>query len=131
MTTMSRAFTWILVLCLPGVAAAATYSTFADLAAFLVSMLNAGTALLVVAGLVIYFYGITHSMFKAGEKDHSQLKTQLLWGVAILFVMVSIWGIVNLLQETIFGGNASGGGAGGGTSQPGGNPFDPPAFIQE
>lgn len=117
----------LLVLAMPAAASAAGYSTFADLASGLVNILNAGTAVLVVAGLVVYFWGISTNMFKLQKGDTTALRSHLLWGVVILFVMVSIWGIVRMLQETIFGGNLQGGTVGG-SSEDVGSAFDAPPF---
>jgi hypothetical protein len=32
-------------------------------------------------------------------------KAIMVWGVVAIFVMVSIWGLVNILKKTIFGEN--------------------------
>ena len=45
----------------------------------------------------------------------------MFYGILALFVMVSMWGLVNLLYNTIFGsgvGGGSGTGSGGGGSLP-------------
>lgn len=31
------------------------------------------------------------------------MRSYLVWGIIIIFVMVSIWGILQLLQNTLFG----------------------------
>jgi hypothetical protein len=52
-------------------------------------------------------------MMKAGERGSGALRQFLVWGVIILFVMVSIWGILNVLQQTLFGTGAGGSSSGG------------------
>ena len=59
--------------------------------------------MLVAAALVAFLYGAAYNMLKAGERGGTALRQFLVWGVVILFVMVSIWGILNLLQQTLFG----------------------------
>ena len=95
-------------LLLPSIALAAAPKSFSDLVNLLVSLMNNATLVLITLGLVIYFYGISTSLFKSKEEGSEKLKMYLLWGILILFVMVSIWGILNLLTNTIFPGSATG-----------------------
>jgi hypothetical protein len=37
----------------------------------------------------------------------TELRTYIVWGILALFLMVSIWGVLQLLQNTLFGGDAS------------------------
>jgi hypothetical protein len=65
------------------------------------------TALLVGVALVLYFSGVAFSMFKysaTGSADKiKNLRNSILWGLLALFIMFSIWGIINLLGNTLFG----------------------------
>jgi hypothetical protein len=91
----------------PGIALAATAQNFQALANQIVTILNSGTGVLIVLGVVVYFYGAATSIVRGSEHDYSKLRNQLVWGMAILFLMVSIWGVVQLVQNTIFGSNAT------------------------
>ena len=102
-----------LLLLLPVVALAAAPRTFQELAFDLVDLLDAATAVLIVAGLVVYFYGISTNIMKFSEEGGEKLRAYFLWGIIVLFVMVSIWGIVRLLQDTLFGGSQFGGASSG------------------
>ncbi len=109
---------WIFALAavlVPGFALAATPKTFADLANQVVLLLGSATTDLIVLAIVIYFWGVSTSLFKGGEEAHSQLRKQLLWGIVVIFLAVSIWGVVRLLQSSLFGSNT------GGTSSTSGN----------
>ena len=90
---------------LPGVALAAAPRNFQELVNFLVTFLNNAIAVLVVLGLVVYFYGVSTSILKAKTEGTKNLKGYFFWGIIILFVMVSIWGILQILQNTLFGGD--------------------------
>ncbi len=92
------AFIWSL----PSIAFAATPTTFCELVKFIVSILNGLTALMVLAALVAYLYGIMIHMKDVGESSRTKLKNVILWGFVGLFVMVSIWGILRVLQATFF-----------------------------
>lgn len=89
---------------LPAVAVAAEAAhTLKDLVGQIVGLLNKATGVLVAAALVAFLYGAAYNMMKAGERGSGALRQYLVWGIVILFVMTSIWGILNLLQQTLFG----------------------------
>jgi uncharacterized membrane-anchored protein len=52
------------------------------------------------AALIAFFWGLTMYLFKSGEDTESGRKI-MINGILALFVMVSIWGIVALLQRTL------------------------------
>ncbi|MEN9852404.1 MAG: hypothetical protein RI996_347 [Candidatus Parcubacteria bacterium] len=58
--------------------------------------------LLITLALAVFFWGIVVSIYKAGSdsKAVTQGRTLLLWGIVALFVMISIWGLVNLVADT-------------------------------
>jgi predicted membrane channel-forming protein YqfA (hemolysin III family) len=89
------------IVLLPGVASAAP-RTFQELANLLVTFLDAATGMMIVAGIVIYFFGISTGLVSPGESSQTKLKVYITWGLIVLFVMVSIWGILRMLQSTLF-----------------------------
>ena len=110
---------------LPTVALAAP-QTFYDLAQIIVQLFNNAVLVLITFGLVAYFWGIAMNVGHFGdEKGQEKLKAYFFWGILILFVMVSIWGIVNLLEATLFPG-AGPDGTGPGPSQ---QSKPPPSFT--
>ena len=82
--------------------AAGAPRTFRELASDIVEILSAGVATLLGLGIVIYVWGIASNMIKLGEGDPTAYRSYILWGIIILFVMVSVWGILNLIRQTIF-----------------------------
>lgn len=81
---------------------ARTPSTFCELVQFVVNILNGLTALMVLAALVAYLYGIFWHLKDTSEASRTKLRNVILWGFVGLFVMVSIWGILRVLQATFF-----------------------------
>ncbi len=119
-----KRYQWLVlgsVILLPGVALAAP-GTLKDLAKEIVTVINAATVTLIFAGLVIYLYGAGINIFKAGERGSKELNKYLVWGILAIFVMVSVWGILRLLQDTVFG-NASYNPSTGGARAPSGFGF--------
>ena len=91
------------IIMLPSVALAAP-RTFQELAAMFVTFINAGIGVALIAGIVIYFYGVATSIPKASTGDIDKLRAHMIWGIIALFVMFSVWGILALLRNTLFGG---------------------------
>lgn len=56
--------------------------------------------LLILAALVLFLFGIVKRFFLGGKEsaDRAEAGKYILWGVVALFVMVSVWGLVNLLR---------------------------------
>ena len=123
-----RLFLLAALLLTPALASAAAPNTFQGLANLVVNLLDNATAVLIVAGIVVYFYGISTNILKFGEGDIEKLKNYFFWGIIVLFVMVSIWGILHLLQDTLFGGNSFN--ATNGAPQQPANQFQSPQFLE-
>lgn len=91
----------IVVWSIPTIVLAAP-TTFCELVKLFVNIFNGLTALMVLAALVAYLYAIFRHMNQVGESSRTKLKNVMLWGFVGLFVMVSIWGILRILQDTFF-----------------------------
>lgn len=61
--------------------------------------LNAAIGLFITLAIVVFFWGLIKYLVNAGEEKSAGL-TIMFYGVIAIFVMVSIWGIVRLLQNT-------------------------------
>lgn len=100
--------------------------TFAELAAYLGSIMNSAIGVLITAALVFYFWGAVQHLIKmeSGEGASPEFRKFLLMGVVVLFVIVSVWGILEILRNTFLSG---GGDVVPGIGSPGGGPvFAPP-----
>lgn len=58
-------------------------------------LLVLGALILFLAGMVRYFF------FPGQEGDGKKKRDFILWGIVALFVMVSVWGLVNVLGDTL------------------------------
>jgi hypothetical protein len=63
-----------------------------------------GSVLPLIMTLAVFYFLWTLANYvrKAGE-EQAEARQQMIWGIIILFVMVSLWGIVNILRATLFG----------------------------
>ena len=82
---------------------------FACFASSIAGLFGTATALLVGGALALYFWSIAYNLFgysAAGSATSMQkLRGTILWGLLALFIMFSIWGIIRLLGNTLFGSN--------------------------
>jgi len=59
---------------------------------------------LAALALLYFFWGIATSLFNAGDKDGIKKgREKMLWGFIALFVVLSLGGLVYLLENTFFG----------------------------
>lgn len=125
----ARFFLPLTALIAPSIAFAAAPRTFSELANLLVQIINSTTTVLIVGGIVVYFWGLSTNILKFSEGGGTEkIKNYFVWGILVLFVMVSIWGIIGLLQSTLFGSSAYAP-SGSGVQQTSGSPFQP-QFLQ-
>jgi hypothetical protein len=52
-------------------------------------------------GVLIFLWGILRYVIASDDAGKAQGRTFMLWGIIALFVMVSVWGLVNILRETL------------------------------
>ena len=83
-------------LALPSLASAATLLNTLALANV---FLNALQGLFITFAIVVFFWGLIKYLMSAGEEKAAGLQI-MFYGVLAIFVMVSIWGIIRLLQNT-------------------------------
>lgn len=108
-----RFFPYVLTILLvaPGLVLAAPGS-FRDLVDRIVVMVDLIIPVLISLGVLFFMYNIVGSFgIFSGEKDafsQERFRTAFFWGLIILFVMVSLWGILRILQSTIDSADTSG-----------------------
>lgn len=69
--------------------------------AFLVYTASRILPLLILGALVLFLFGIVKRFFWGKDSaDKAEAGRYILWGVVALFVMVSVWGLVNVLKTT-------------------------------
>lgn len=74
------------------------------------NLIQTATPIVIGLAMLFFLYGLMRFVLAAGNEDAKDTgKRIMIWGIIALFVMVSVWGLVQLLnQET---GVAAGGGA--------------------
>lgn len=64
---------------------------------------NYGINLLFGLTILVFLFGLMKYMFKGSDSDTARAEGRklMLWGVIGIFVMVSVWSLVNILSNTI------------------------------
>jgi fumarate reductase subunit D len=89
--------------------AAAQVSNLSDVFTFINNLLNTLLPLIIAAAVVYFVYGIARYVMAGDEAAKEAAKDKIIYGVIGLFVMVSVWGLVNILTNTFFGGSVTNG----------------------
>jgi len=76
---------------------------FADFINIFLDLINLLIPIIFALALVAFFWGISVFLFNADSSDKRvEGKEIMIWGVIALFVMVSVWGLVKIIQNTFF-----------------------------
>lgn len=72
-------------------------TNFAGLVEIVVNFINSLVPLLGTIAVVIFLYGVVRYIYQGGEtKSKNEAKEYMGWGLLGLFVIFSIWGIINI-----------------------------------
>jgi hypothetical protein len=80
----------------------ADITTFKDLinVTIIGGMLRPLVPLIIGLAVVVFVYGVLTTMLSEGGEKKEEGKQYMLWGIIGIFVMVSLWGIVNIIGNT-------------------------------
>lgn len=70
-----------------------------------IEIINYLIRILFAVSVLFFLYGVFTLMFVHGTNEESRSKGKkfMLWGIISLFVMISVWGLVTLLNNSLFG----------------------------
>ncbi len=78
-----------------------TTTGLAGVLSTIAGLINLATPIIVALALLFFFWGLATYILNAsdGEKQ-KEGRNIMIWGILALFVMVSVWGIVNVVRDT-------------------------------
>ncbi len=79
----------------------AVSTTISTLAIKISGYLNQALVVLMGVALVIFVWNIIKYFIK-GNEDHKEAAPYVMWSIIGFFVILSLWGIVNVLKNTFF-----------------------------
>jgi hypothetical protein len=88
---------------MPAIALAATYqiNSVNDVFSTIKNLLNSAIPVIIALTVVYILWGVFQSFVKGSEEERSAGHMKILYGIIALFVMISIWGLVNILVGTV------------------------------
>ncbi|OGG58045.1 hypothetical protein A2853_00945 [Candidatus Kaiserbacteria bacterium RIFCSPHIGHO2_01_FULL_55_17] len=98
MSRIARTVFPTLALLVPTLASAATLIDTLVLAS---NFLNGVIGLFITLAIVVFFWGLIKYLISLDHENANEGLKIMFWGVIAIFVMVSIWGIIKLLQNTL------------------------------
>jgi len=130
---MKKAIGFIGAFSLPMIALAQTVESILSRIAGIINML---TIIVVALALLFFLWGLAKYIMSGPGEGQEAGRNMMIWGIIALFVMVSVWGLVRVLSNTLgvgaggtapvpgvvggFGGGGSGSGVSGGINISGG-----------
>lgn len=92
---------FITTCCVPVVAfALPNYMYITNIGILIQDLVTAAIPVLVVIALAVFIWGlITFIRFADNETEREKGRNRMLWGVIGLFIMLSVWGLVSLVQD--------------------------------
>ena len=87
------------VLTLPAIAFAQTQFGLMGVLQTINKFLNGLIGVIITIAIIVFFWGLVIYLTSVGEDKQKGL-VQMFYGLIAIFVMVSIWGIIHLLQAT-------------------------------
>ena len=87
---------------LPAMAFAQTFSYITNILNYIQTFIRTATPIVVGLAVLFFLYGLMKFILAAGNEDaKDEGKRIMIWGVIALFVMVSVWGLVQLLGQNL------------------------------
>jgi hypothetical protein len=63
-------------------------------------IINPAILVIFAAGFFLFLWGLVQFLWKLDEGAQSSGKQHMLWGIVGMFIMVSVYGIINLIDST-------------------------------
>lgn len=80
---------------------AASAATLGEILDTIRELLDTVVPIIMVLALIYFFYGLAKYILSAGDEDAKNTGRRIMiGGIIALFVMASVWGLVNVLQDT-------------------------------
>ncbi len=79
-----------------------TVESLDDVGAFVTYLINLAFPILIAIAVFIVVWGIFKFVLNAGDEEARKTgRSLILWGVVGIFLMLSVWGLVNIVRNTV------------------------------
>src|SRR3989344_8060233 len=84
------------------------FSNIQSSVATLTGVINQLIPFIISIGLLVFLIGVVQYVSAGGDEEkRTAARGMIIFGIIALFVMVSVWGFVNILTKTFFSGQAT------------------------
>lgn len=66
----------------------------------ILGLINFAVPVVIALAVLYFFWGLAQYILEGAGEGKDKGKEMMIWGIIALFVMVSVWGFINLLQTT-------------------------------
>ncbi len=94
-------------LVLPSIVFAVSFTPIIHLVEGISVVVKAIVPILIGIAMIVFFWGLVRYVYKTGSKGTVQSKQIMFTGLMVLFVMISVWGIIELARTLLGVGNES------------------------
>lgn len=85
----------------PVIVSAASFRSLEDGIQSILDIINLLIPLIIGLAILYFLWGVLQYVTKGNEKEgREEAKWIMIWGIIAIFVMVSVWGLVNILHKT-------------------------------
>jgi len=71
------------------------------------STINAIIPIIIGLAVLVFLWGLLSYVVSKDPEKQKEARGVMIWGIIAIFVMVSVWGLVGILNTTIFGAQGS------------------------
>lgn len=96
-------------------------SDLGGLMTIIIGLIKQATYVVATLALLFFFWGLAKFIMNVSdETKRAEGKSIMVWGIIALFVMIAVWGLVGILENTFFGSGGARGPASGPAGSSGG-----------
>ena len=75
--------------------------SWGDLVDFFYDVIYTLIPIIVSLAVLVFIWGVFRYVVSPNEEDKARGKQVMIWGIVGIFVMVSVWGLVNIIEGTL------------------------------
>jgi hypothetical protein len=85
----------------PGIALAQSSTYIDTYLGYIIKLVNAAVPLLITIAIIVFFWGVISYVVKSDPEGKEAARHTMIYGIIGIAVMVSVWGLVRILRETV------------------------------
>jgi phosphoglycerol transferase MdoB-like AlkP superfamily enzyme len=75
-------------------------SNLEDIINLILGLINVAIPIIIALAVLVFIWGVFKYVVSDSEEAKGKGKDMMIWGIVGIFVMISVWGLVNILVNT-------------------------------